>query len=306
MRVVIIGAGAMGSIYGAMFQRTGHMVWMIDQNPAIIDAINAHGLRIKDRDGIEHTYPVRAARDSGAVDGTADLILFQVKGFATAAAANAVRPLAGPSTVILTLQNGLGNEDVLREVFPRNVLILGVSVHSASMNAPGLYSHTGVRDTYLGPADEKHFHHAETLGLALSASGYEAHAVHEADIRRQIFSKWVLNCGSLPVAALTRLATSDLAVNADALDVAAGLTREACMLAALEGYPLDAEERVAFNQELFRTAGGKASMLQDIENGRRTEIGTINGAAIRLAERHGVEVPLNRTVHGLVRALERS
>ena len=105
-------------------------------------------------------------------------------------------------------------------------------------------------------------------------------------------------------ARLTGLATDQVAHHEVVLRLCDALTREACELAALEGVELDADERVAFDRELFRTAGGKASMLQDIEAGRRTEIDTISGAAVRIADRHGHPAPLNRAMLALVKGRE--
>jgi 2-dehydropantoate 2-reductase len=114
----------------------------------------------------------------------------------------------------------------------------------------------------------------------------------------------VINCGSLPTFAITGLSTDAVNDHEVVLRHCDALTREACTLAAAEGVVLDPEERVAYDRELFRTAGGKASMLQDIEAGRRTEIDTINGAAVRLSDKHAVPAPLNRAMFALVKGRE--
>lgn len=301
MRVAVIGAGAMGSLYGGMFHDAGHAVTMVDRNPAVVAAIRERGMRITRADGRTDTYRVEAVELVDPAPAKAfDLVLFQVKGFATEAAARALRPAVSPQTLVLSLQNGLGNEDVLRSVFPDNPLLLGISVHSAAMIGPGETNHSGVRNTVIGPSRQPDIDAARTAADALRPAGFEVAVESEGEIRREIFSKWVLNCGSLPLAALTTLPTAQMGQSENALAVAGALTREACMLAALSGYPLDADERVEYNADLFRTAGGKASMLQDIEAGRRTEIETINGAAVRIAEGFGVACPHNWLAYNLV------
>ncbi len=304
MRAVVVGAGAMGSIYGGMLHDAGHEVAFVDANPAVVDAITRDGAIITRRDGRVDTYRVRATSDPSSLGDPVDLVLFQVKGFATAAAAAGVRAIVGPHTILMTLQNGLGNDDVLRGAYPGNRLLVGVSVHSVAMTAPGRYHHTGTRATYLGPAEDSWQDAAAQVGGWFEGSGSELHILDGPAIRREILGKWVLNCASLPTAALTGLATDQLAAREDVLRHCDALTREACELAALEGIVLDAEERVAFDRELFRTAGGKASMLQDIEAGRRTEIDTINGAAVRIADRHGHPAPLSRAMVALIRGRE--
>ena len=304
MKVAVVGAGAMGALYGTMFSDAKNDVWLIDTSKEIVDAINARGVLLTRPDGSDKCYRMPATANPADLGLSVDAVLFQVKGFATAAAAETVRPIVGSDTTVISLQNGLGNEDVLRSAYPDNPLLLGISVHSAAMTAPGRYHHTGVRATWIGPAEDRWQDRAGEVATALNGAGYPVHVQNSADVRREVFAKWVLNCGSLPTAALTCLPTPVLAHSEGALNVVDALTREACEVAAAEGFVLDADERIAFNRELFRTAGGKASMLQDIEAGRRTEIDTITGAAVRLADKHGIPASASRIVLALVKGRE--
>ena len=233
MRAIVVGGGAMGGIYAGMLHDGGNDVSIVEANPAIVSAINEVGMIIIGPDGHERVYPLRAT-DRTNTGVTADLILFQVKGFATAAAAEAVRPMVGPATIILTLQNGLGNEDVLRTAFPGSPLVIGVSLHSAAMMGPGRSHHTGVRATTLGPAGSAWSAAATAASNALRGSNYEVKLMNEAAIRAEIFAKWVLNCGSLPTAALTGLATTMMSTNDVVLNIVDELTREACLAARAE------------------------------------------------------------------------
>jgi len=165
-------------------------------------------------------------------------------------------------------------------------------------------SHTGVRGTSIGPADDRWTGAALMAGRALEGSGFDVQTLDEGAIRHEIWAKFVMNCGSLPTLALTGLSTSAINAHEVVLALTDALVRETCTIAAAEGIDLDADERVRFSRDLFRTAGGKASMLQDLEAGRRTEIDTINGAAITSADRHGLAAPLNRAVFALVQGRE--
>jgi 2-dehydropantoate 2-reductase len=293
----------MGSVYGAMFAESGHDVTFLEINPAVVEAINQEGLRIKRADGEVNTYRTPATSDPASL-GNIDIVLFQVKGFATASAADLVGPYVAEETTIMTLQNGLGNEHVLRERFQANPLLIGTSVHSVTTVSPGFYHHTGMRETHVGPAEDQWFEIARDVVSDLSTSGYEFLLEEAFDIHEQVYAKWVLNCGSLPVLSMTGLETNAVNDHEVVLEVCDQITREACELSAAEGYSLDADERVAYNRSLFSTAGGKCSMLQDIEAGRRTEIDTINGAAIRLSDKHGIAAPLNRALYALVKGRE--
>ncbi len=304
MRVVVVGAGAMGALYGTFFHDAGEEVWFVEKNPATVDAINVRGALIRRRDERIDTYRIPARQTAAEVPGPADLILFQVKGFATAAAAAAVHPLVGPDTMLLTLQNGLGNEEALRAAYPDTPILIGMSVHTMAQPEPGTYYHSGTRETYLGPSAPGLDGSVERVARSLDRSGYAVVRMNEPDIRREVYGKWVLNCGSLPVLSVTGLPTDRINGLETVLQLCDAVTAEACELAALEGFELDAAERATYNRGLFQTAGGKCSMLQDIEAGRRTEIDSINGAAVRIADRHGQAAPLNRAMVAMVKGRE--
>lgn len=306
MRITVVGAGQMGSLYGAAAHTNGHDVRLVDASKAIVDAINDVGLTIDRRDGQCDVYRIPAMRQLPADAGFDDLVLIMVKGWATRAAAQAVAGIVGETTAILTLQNGLGNEEILRELFPRNEILIGMSVHTVITTGVAHYSHTGVRDTYLGPAHCDDLAMASRAAAAFRGESFPCHVLPVQEMRREQWAKFVLNCGSLPSLALTRLSTNAALAHPDLIDHIDNLTREACEIGRAEGVELDADERVAFQHELFRTAGGRASMLGDVLMKRRTEIDSINGAAIRIAARHGLAAPLNRAMYALVKGLEAS
>jgi 2-dehydropantoate 2-reductase len=128
----------------------------------------------------------------------------------------------------------------------------------------------------------------------------------EDEIRRHQWGKFVSNCATLPVSTLTGLPTDVLKEQPDACVLMDDLVRETCRIARAEGIDLAGDERVAFLHDLLERAGGRASMLGDVLSRRKTEIETINGAALRFAERHGIEAPLNRAMYALVTGLETS
>jgi 2-dehydropantoate 2-reductase len=294
----------MGSIYGGAAYDNGHEVSLFDANQEIVDRINGDGLVIERRDGAVDSYRIPAATDPAAIGSTADLVLFQVKGWATRLAADQSASIVAPGTVLLTLQNGLGNEEVLRARYPENPVLIGMSVHTVVTVGIAHYRHTGVRETSIGPTSSASRDNAELAAAAFRRKDFPVDVYGEKDIRTQQWAKFVLNCASLPTMALTRLSTPaayELEVVFEHMD---DLTRETCAIARAAGIDLDPDERVAFQRELFRTAGGRASMLGDVLAKRRTEIDTINGAAVMYAESHGVPAPLNRAMVALVKGLE--
>jgi len=306
MRVAIVGAGQMGSIYGAAAHDNGHQVWFVDSSEALVNRINSTGLTIDRQDGHTDQYRVAATSGPASMNGPVDLVLLQVKGWATRAAAESVSPIVARDTLILTLQNGLGNEEVLREIYPENPIMIGLSVHTVVTIGVAHYHHTGVRDTALGPTTPATMDDAARTASVFDRTDFPVATFAESEIRTHQWGKFVLNCGSLPTMALTRLPTAAAHLEPLVFEHMDNLTRETCAIAKAAGFDLDPEERVAFQHELFSTAGGRASMLGDVLAKRRTEIDTINGAAVIYAERHGLAAPLNRAMISLVKGLEKA
>ncbi len=306
MKVVVVGAGQMGSIYGAAAHENGHEVLFVDASRDLVDKINADGLTIDRQDG-GGVYRVPATTRPSNADGPADVVLFQVKGYATRAAAESVKPVVGPGTLVLTFQNGLGNEQVLREVFPANEILIGITSHTVVTLGLAHYQHAGVRDSRMGPSRGDDLAGARCAASAFDRPGMPVEVLPEKEVRTAQWAKFVFNCGGLAAWAVTRLSIVGSKDQAQLIDLMGAITREACEIAALEGIALDADERVAFLRNLIATAtGGKASMLGDVQSKRRTEIDTINGAAVMFADTHGHPAILNRAMVALVKGTEKA
>ncbi len=302
MRAVVVGAGAMGSIFGVALQSAGNDVTLVERDSALVEHVRVAGLSIIDSAGISKTTPIDIT-DTPRGEA-ADFVIFLVKGYHTDAAAQLVSPVIGPTTTLLTLQNGIGNEDTLRLVFPANAILVGNSIHSATVVRPGVVSHTGVQPTYIGPDATTPQQAVAAVVRAFDGSGFAVNELDRDSIVHQRWSKLVMNCATLPVGALTGLDTEPLGKFAPLSYLMDDLVRESCEVARKEGIDLDPDERIAYTRGLLATAGGRGSMTQDILLGRRTEIDTINGAVLRTAERHGLEVPLNRAMVSLVHGRE--
>jgi 2-dehydropantoate 2-reductase len=303
MRVAIVGGGAMGSIFAAAFADAGHEVVVVDADPELVERVRDSGLTITDSAGTVRTVRVEitSAPEAGR---PVDVAVFLVKGFQTAEAAKLTGPIAGPGTIVVTAQNGMGTERELHDAFPDNPVVVGNCLHSATVTGPGVVSHTGVGATYLGPDDGAPVAAAETVAGALAGSGFEVHVLDRDEVVRQRWAKLVMNCATLPVGALSGLNTESLGRCEPLLSLMDDLVRESCVVASAEGVELDPEERIAFSRGLLRTAGGWGSMSQDLLRGRRTEIDTINGAVVVAARRHSIDAVLNQAMVYLVHGRE--
>jgi 2-dehydropantoate 2-reductase len=303
MRIAVVGAGAMGTIFGAGFTEGGHETVLVDVSRPLVDRLEAEGATI-DRKGEVRTVRVAATTDPSAV-GPCDLVVFFVKCYQTAAAAEGARPLVGDSTLVASLQNGWGNGETLARTFSEERLAVGVTYHSGTVRGVGEIAHTGLGPTVVGAYADGDLDKVRPLVEAIESAGFDVTA--SPQIRTEIWKKLVVNAATLPTAALTGLTAGGLGEAGPMRDVVDEVTREAVATARAQGYEIDESERVEFIHGLLERAGpGKPSMLQDVEAGRRTEIDVINGAVVRAARDHGVETPLNRTLVAMVKAYERA
>ncbi|HEY7732810.1 MAG TPA: 2-dehydropantoate 2-reductase [Gaiellaceae bacterium] len=301
MKIAVVGAGAMGSIFGARFAQGGHDAVLVDVMAPLVEKITADGVTIV-RGDEETVTRVPATVDPGSV-GPVDVVVFFVKCYHTRSAAELARPLVGPDTVVASLQNGWGNGDVLADVYPAEQIVVGVTYNSGLVLEPGVVVHPADQPTFVGSFVDGDDAKAPRLAEALGDGGLAATIV--SPVRPEIWKKLILNAATLPASALVGMTAGEYGANEHMRALAADIAREATGVAQALGYEIDPEERVAVILGLLEQAGpSKGSMLQDFEAGRQTEIDVISGAVVRAADEHAVPVPLNRTLYQLVKGWE--
>jgi 2-dehydropantoate 2-reductase len=290
-----MGAGAMGSLFGAHLAAAGHDVLLVDVDPAVVAAIGSDGVRIGDR-----SVPVSVTADPAGHEAC-EVVLVLVKTYDTAAAAALARPLVGPATVVATLQNGIGGADVLAEAFGAGRVLAGVTYQGATVLGPGRIRHHMHGETWLGDDLEA----AAPLAEALTAAGQPTHAL--APVAPRVWKKLCNNCMGNATAALTGMHAGQMVGDDAILALQRAIAGEAVAVARALGHALDLEDCIETNTAILRSSGdGRPSMLQDVEAGRRTEIDTLNGAIVRHADALGIEVPVNRALAALVAGWERA
>ena len=295
MKIAIMGAGAMGSLFGAHLAGAGHDVLLVDVDPVVVAAVEAEGILLGER-----AVPVPITADP-AGRGTYDAVLVLVKTYDTAAAAGLAAPLVGPATVVATLQNGIGGADVLAEAFGPERVLAGVTYQGATVLAPGRIRHHMHGETFLGDDVAA----AAPLAAALTEGGQPAHALDP--VAPRIWKKLTNNCMGNCTSALTGMSGGQMAADDGILALQRAIATEAVAVAAGLGHDLDLEDCVHTNTSVLASSGdGRPSMLQDVEAGRRTEIETLNGAIVRHADALGIDVPVNRAMVALVRGWERA
>lgn len=302
MRIAVLGGGAMGGAFGAHLAEAGSDVVLVDVAKPVVEAVREHGLRLVV--GGEERSVKLTITDDPSGEAPADAVVFFVKNYHTDSAARLAVPLVGEQTTVVSLQNGWGNGEALAKAFEPERLVVGVTYHSATVLEPGKVAHTGQGRTLVGPYRGESLERAETFAAALRQTGFEVEVT--AGVRTEIWKKLMLNAATLPTSALTRLTAGALGEPGPMLDLVDAVAREAVGIARAGGLDIDPEERLeSIHATLARAGSGKASMLQDVEAGRRTEIDVITGAVVREARDRGVPAPLNEALYGLVVGLER-
>jgi 2-dehydropantoate 2-reductase len=303
MRIAILGGGgAMGGLFGGYLGRAGHDVALIDVSKDAIDAINAGGVAIEEKDGSTPAIKARATSDAASV-GPVDLIINFVKCYHTEAAVTAAKPMLGRDTAVLSLQNGWGNAPRIAGVVGEDRVLVGLTYHSATLLGPGRVKHPGAGMTFVGELDGAETPRLRNAAAALREAGFET--TISPRIRDEIWKKLALNACTLPTAGLLRFFAHELVAYDNAKTIMAAILKEVVAVAQAEGIALDYDERwQAITGLLARAVGGKASMLQDVEASRRTEIEVINGAIVDSGRRNGVATPVNDTMVEMIGALQ--
>ena len=303
MRIAVLGAGSIGILFGTLLHESGNEVTLYNRNQNIVRAVRRNGARVQEgRRVIRATIPIGAPPRN--LRGQ-DVVLVTVKAYDTLDVARKYRGRVDPGTIVLSLQNGLGNYETLARYLGKTSVIVGSTTEAALMAKPGLVVHTGHGQTWLGEYDGRESERCNQIGQILSKAGLPARSTR--DIRVIIWKKAIVNSAINPLSALTRLRNGELGQSEDLRTIMREAIEEGSRIGAAEGIVLDASRLIGFaTRILHATAQNRSSMLQDIESRRRTEIGQLNAILVEYGRKHHVETPVNSILLRLVRALEES
>jgi len=302
MKIGIVGAGAMGSVYGAILGDAGNEVWLLDVWREHIEAVRARGIRVEGASG-DRTVRVNATLDAGE-GGVCELVIVATKAMDTEAAVKNAAPMIGPDTLVLTIQNGLGNaESMERLVGPKSLLVGIAGGFGASVVAPGHVHHDGWEAIHLGEFSGRITDRLKMVAEVWEKAGFRIQVFD--DIQPLIWGKLIGNVGFSAVCTVTGQRVGQVLRNPWTWALVEANVREAFAVAQAKKIRLAYDDPVRWVREF----GGKIpnampSMLQDVLAGRRTEIDSLNGAVAREAELLGIPAPTNTAVTLLVKALE--
>jgi len=302
MKIAIVGAGAMGSLFGALLAEGGHNVWLCDIWQDQIDALKQNGLKIE-REGHTRNVRLNAASDPRQI-GEAGLVLIFVKSTQTRSAAESAALLAGRNGWVMTLQNGMGNAETIAEHTPSNRILTGTTAHGATMLEAGSIRHAGAGPTTVGmwAGGEKGFQIAQQIADQFTQAGIETAAVEA--VRPVLWDKLLVNVGINAITALTGIKNGQILNLESTREISRIAVEEAASVAQAQEIEIRKDPAAHVFQVAAATAANRSSMGQDVDHRRPSEIKAINGFVVREAERMRIAVPVNRALTALVETME--
>lgn len=294
MKIAVMGAGALGCYFGGRLAQSGAKVAFIARGPHL-EALQRDGLRIESSLGDAHLPQVHAT-DSPEDVGPVDLVIFVVKLYDTEAAARAIAPLLGEKTAVVSFQNGIDGWERIGRTVGKDRVIGGTAVIPADIRAPGIVRHNGpFARLVFGEFDGRPSDRCKALEAAFSAAGVEAAQV--ADIEARIWDKFVVLSALSAATTLTRLPLGAVRTDEHARQLFEDAITETAAVgeAMCAALPRGAAKRARTLAMSF-PAGMRASMLDDLERGKRLELDHLSGAVVRLGDQAGIPTPTHRIV----------
>jgi 2-dehydropantoate 2-reductase len=300
MRIAMIGAGAMGSMFGARFAQAGAEVMLYDVDREHVAAIRGQGLRLDTPDG-ERRVPLSATTDASVI-GPADCAVVLVDSNATAAAAAVAGSVLAPGGYALTLQNGIGNVEALTAALGPGRVIGGTTYNSAAKVAPGHVVHSNIGETTIGELDGGSSGRLTALAALFRSAGLPI--ATSDNVLGHIWMKFVLNAAINPVSALTGLRPGEIVRTAPARALLDHVLDEILAVIDAKGIRLPGASPRDLVLDHAWERYNRPSMLQHVESGRRTEIDSLNGALLAVAAEAGIACPFNTAVVLAIKAIE--
>ena len=304
MKITVVGPGALGCLIAAFLKsRTKEDVWVLDEFADRAKKISQDGIRV---DGISSPVTVKVNATISARDiGPCDLVILCVKSYSTEDACKGMKDLVSDKTNILTLQNGLGNVQILNDHFGPDRVIAGVTNHGSTLIGKAHVRYAGKGDTTVGKADGRVLGAIREVAGLLTRAGLETKV--SRDIDSVVWSKIIVNVGINALTAITGIHNGGLLDHEECRQIMRSAVQESVKIVKRKRIKLSYDDPIQKVESVCRaTSANISSMLQDVLNKRRTEIDFINGAIVRQAKALNIPTPVNEVLVNLVKTLEGS
>jgi 2-dehydropantoate 2-reductase len=302
MKIAIVGSGGVGGYFGGLLARDEHDVAFMARG-AHLRAIRARGLRVESAGGAFTIAPANATDDPHEI-GLVELVLLCVKTYDLAATLGQLRPLVGPGTAILTLQNGVEAPEMVAAVYGREVVLPGVVYCEVAVKEPGvIFQGSPMRRIIFGELGGLPTPRAHSIAHVFTAAGIDT--VLSDNILGALWSKFCFICGMSGVTTLTRRSVGPILEDEEARLLLRVVVEEARAVAVAQGVRFDADPVEAGVATFARFAPeAKSSMQRDLERGGRLEVEALNGAVVRLGRALGISTPANQAIYAALRLVQ--
>ncbi len=307
--LIVMGSGSVGSLFGGLIASETLDVLLIGRKPHI-EKINQSSLVIKglinEVVNIEAVESVAEAEDFLVKSQKrADFIFITTKAHQTEAAAQQIKALVNPKTVLISIQNGLGTEDILRDIYPANIVLRGITTIGVCRPEPGVVDFTGEGQTFIGYQTAVEQEKAQQIVEIMKKS--RINAILEPNIQGAVFTKTIVNCALNPLTAIHQVKNKEI-YNQEALrNQAITLASEAWAVTKALKIKLLTKDPIKMMFDIIkRTGENTSSMLTDIINKRKTEIDFLNGKIIMLGLNEGISVKQNQEIYNEILTIEKS
>lgn len=304
MKIAVIGAGAMGTLFGGKLAMAGNEVTMIDVVPAVLEALNRDGIEMEDETGI-HQIPVGAKRAEEAEEPVDLAILFTKTLYSRSALESAKQALIGKETYVLTLQNGLGNIELIQEFVDPERILVGVTNYASDVKGPGKIAAGGGSGSYvkLYAADLQESEMLHKTADTLAEAGF--HTTVTKEVYAAIWEKVGFNAAINATTAIVHAPCGAIGAVEEGRFLAAKIAEETAMVAQSHGVDVKGEDIIRSLENTYVVHKDHyTSMAQDLKNKRKTEAKFINGGIVAKAKEKGLQVPYTEAVYCLLCTIE--
>lgn len=303
MKIAVVGAGAIGGLFGSILTKGGLDVTLVDIWEEHVKVMQSEGLTVVGENKKEEVVKVKATTKIDDV-GTPDLIMIAVKSYDTAQASRDCLRIIGPNTMVFTVQNGVGNVDTIGEILGRNRIVAGTTSFGCTRLGPGKIEPSGIGEITIGELNGKITSRLQNLVDTFTKAGIEMHTSQGVD--SLIWTKLVVNVGINALTAITMLKNGELLDYEETMSLQESVVKEAITVASVKGIKFNVDDPLEWVRAVARNTGeNKSSMRQDVERGSKTEVDFINGAIVNEGKKLGIPTPVNETITKLIKTIEK-